>query len=226
MKARLMKILPVLLLSFMLAMAVGAEQVKPAPEIIAEKLQANYEKLTTFSADFTQTTQIKLNRRERQGSGTLVLLKPKYLRWDYYTPERQIMISDGSDITMYFEKSRQMIVSGAAEYLQSDVTYSFFTGSGNILHDFIVNEGADEENAAGSLVIELVPKESHPHLERLYVWTSRDTFLIDRLQIIDLFGTVTDLYFNNIAVDQNAGGEINDSLFHFTPPPDTEIIKQ
>ena len=195
---------------------------------VAQKLQDTYEKATTLVAGFNQTTTMKFSSRVRQGSGTMVFRKPGRMRWDYLTPDNQVLISDGETISMYFEKSRQMIVSNAKDYLQSDVTYSFFAGSGDILKDFDVSEPDIFTQTEDSFLIKMTPKSVHPHVSSIHVWISHDTFLITHMQIIDHFETVTDLFFKNIQIDADYYGKskIDENLFFFRPPANTEIIEQ
>jgi len=209
-------------------LAVQAKAQTMAALEVAQKLQNTYEKAANLAADFNQTTTTKFSSRVRQGSGTMVFSKPGRMRWDYLTPEYQVLISDGETISMYFEKSNQMIVSNAKDYLQSDVTYSFFAGSGNILKDFDVNEPDSFMQKENSYLIKMTPKSLHPHVSSLHVWVSQVTFLIMHMQIIDHFDTVTDLYFDNIQIDTDYYGsrKIEEDLFFFTPPAGTEIIKQ
>jgi len=200
------------------------------PYNIARELQAAYEDTAGLEADFRQHTVMQLNRREKSGSGTVAFLKPGHMRWDYYAPDRQVLISDGQTITMYFEKAKQMIVTAAKEYLQSDVTYSFFAGQGNILEDFTISAADDlPDGATDSRVILLVPKDAHPQISRLYVWSAADTSMITRIRMVDHFDTITDLFFDNIKRlrrKDKEGPVIDPQLFTFNPPPGTEIIYQ
>lgn len=212
------------------AQIVQAADETSAPQITAERLQAAYEETAGLIADFRQHTAMQLNRRGKSGSGTVVFLKPGHMRWDYFAPDRQILISDGRTITMYFEKSKQMIVTAAREYLQSDVTYSFFSGSGDIMEDFTISAGDETvDDTAGTRLIKLVPKQAHPQISRLYVWVSDDTSLINRIRMVDHFDTITDLFFDNIkrlSSTDSTGPVIDRELFSFIPPPGTEIINQ
>ncbi|MEJ2333541.1 MAG: outer membrane lipoprotein carrier protein LolA [Desulfobulbaceae bacterium] len=145
---------------------------------IAQKLQSTYEKALNLVADFKQTTAMKFSSRVRQGSGTMIFRKPGRMRWDYRSPDYQVLISDGETISMYFEKSNQMIVSNAREYLQSDVTYSFFAGTGDILKDFDVSDpDLVTDSMDNSFLIKLTPKSSHPHVSSIHAWISHDLFL-------------------------------------------------
>ena len=208
------------------AQQAGSQPVDPVE--IARKLQNTYENAANMEADFTQTTSMQFSNRVRNGAGTLIFMKPGRMRWDYTKPDHQVLISDGKSISMYFEKSNQMIISDARDYLQSDVTYSFFTGSGDIIKDFdtVVPELKNEDES--SYLIKLVPRSPHPQVAYMYAWVNRKTYLLSHLQIIDHFDTVTDLVFNNMRIDSNSygGRGISENLFYFTPPEGTEIIKQ
>ncbi len=195
---------------------------------VAKKLQSTYENATSLVADFKQTTAMKLTSRVRQGTGTMLFRKPGRMRWDYITPDYQVLTSDGETISMYFEKNNQMIVSNAKDYLQSDVTYSFFAGTGDILRDFEISEPDFTDNLENSFLIKFIPKSSHPHVSSIHAWITRDTFLITHLQIVDHFETVTDLFFDNIQIDSDTYGSraIKEDLFYFIPPANTEIIEQ
>ena len=195
---------------------------------IAQNLQNTYEKAINLVADFNQTTSMKFSNRVRHGSGSMVFLKPGRMRWDYLAPDHQVLISDGESISMYFEKSNQMIISDAREYLQSDVTYSLFAGTGDILKDFDIFEPDFTNVQVNFHLIKLVPKLTHPHVSYIHVWVTDGTFLLEHLQIVDHFDTVTDLFFKNVQINSKSYGDRETSIdiFTFTPPDNTEIIKQ
>ena len=219
-----------LLLSMLILLnpAVSFSTEPQSPLEIAAKLQSTYEKAGSLVADFNQTTSIQFSRRVRKGSGSLIFLKPGRMRWDYNTPDHQVLISDGETISMYFAKSKQMIISNARDYLQSDVTYSFFAGTGDLMKDFGITEPDLENPDMQSHLIKMVPKSAHPHVSSIHAWVTKDTFLLTRLQIVDHFDTVTDLFFENVQIDSATydGREISYDIFSFTPPAETEIIKQ
>jgi len=225
---RFYKIFTMLLLSgfFLIPIPVTAQTMELVE--IAQKLQNTYENATNLVADFTQATSIKFSNRVRQGTGSMIFLKPGRMRWDYSQPDHQILISDGKIISMYFEKSNQMIISNARDYLQSDVTYSLFAGTGDILKDFDVFEPDFENDQENFHLIKLVPKLTHPHVSYIHAWITDGTFLLEHLQIVDHFDTVTDLFFENMQINSKSYGdqEITKDIFSFTPPSNTEIIKQ
>ena len=195
-----------------------------SPEQIARKLQAAYDSITTLQASFVQETSNRLNSRKRTGSGTLLLAKPGLMRWDYQTPDEQVFVCNGKWLLMYFAKEKQMVTSSAKQYLESDVMYSFFAGTADIVRDFEVGEVMDTEQDIDDSVyqIKLVPRKVHPQIEEITVWVDRSSFLLRRLKVVDTFGSVTDLTFSNIIENS----KIDKSRFTFKPPEGTEIINQ
>lgn len=211
------------------------------PEDIARRLQQRYDQISSLSFHFSQNTAGELSGRAQQGSGTAWFVKEKKstgnpvtigkMRWDYTTPEKQILISDGVDFSMYFAKLEQMIVS-PAETMQTDITYSFFTGSGNLLKDFSISAPNPEfipeaKNAGRYKVIKLTPKENQSQVSEIHLWVTADS-MIQRMDIIDHFDTRTTLKLSGLQVNTLPVNDRKamDVLFTFTPPEGTEIIYQ
>lgn len=194
------------------------------PREIAEKLQYRYETAKSFSADFTQETTIQLGAgRKREGKGSVVIQKPGLMRWDYTEPDPQIIVCDGKTLSIYLEKAKQLMIGDAQDYLQSDVTYTFFTGTGNILRDFDVLYPDDGRiRSEEGLRIKLVPQKPHPHVDNLVVLVDPTSFLVKQLRITDRFGSLTVMRFSNEQVDVMHARD----FFVIHPPPGTEVIRQ
>lgn len=190
------------------------------PHEIATRLQQAYDGTRTLRADFKQTAAVS-GGRKRYGEGKLAVLKPGRIRWDYSAPDIQVLLSDGKKFTMYFAKSSQMIIQSIDEYLSSDVTYSFFTGTGDILRDFEVS-ASELEAEEGTLAIKLMPRKPHPQVDYLHIWVTKKDFAIKRLEIVDQFGSRTELQFSNMVLNQ----AVPEAHFAFSPPPGTETISQ
>lgn len=194
------------------------------PLAVAQKIQTTYASTKTLHAEFQQTTSSRMSGRDRLGSGSMVLAKPGLMRWDYREPDSQVFVCDGKQISMYFAKEKQMMVTPAKDYLESDVTYTFFTGTGDIQRDFEVAGPAEEDlvEPKAAYQLKLTPKKSHAQIDFIDLWVDRDTFLLNRLKVTDKFGTVTDLVFSKVTTNQEAPAK----LFSFSPPEGTEIINK
>jgi len=202
------------------------------PEDTAARLQQRFDQLQSLSFQFFQDVRGEMSGRPRQGSGNAYFLKEgdrTLMRWNYQSPENQVIVSDGDEISMYFSNLQQMIVS-PAESLDADITYSFFTGRGKLAEDFYIRPPDEEYQSddTGELrVIKLIPRKVQSQVQDIHVWVTNDS-LIRRLSLRDHFGTITVINLNNIEVNtlQNLSKAERDGLFIFAPPPDTEIIRQ
>lgn len=200
---------------------------------IARSLSDQLSRLDSLRFTFTQTTSGQLSGRTRQASGQAYFVREgetTRMRWNYQPPERQVIISDGEMLTMYFENLKQMIIA-PADRLQQDVTYSFFTGKKDIEDEFIVQPAIVEadsfEELRDSEVIKLIPKSFDSQISDIRLWITGDRQL-KRIEIIDNFETVTILNLNEIEENSlTRNGELIDkNLFVFEPPQGTEIIRQ
>jgi len=211
------------------------------PEDTARRLQQKYDQVRSLSFHFSQKTEGELSGRAQQGSGTACFVKGKKgksgaegmgrMRWDYVAPEKQVLVSDGVDFSMYFANLHQMIVS-PAKTMAADITYSFFTGTGNLLKDFTIAAPGPEfipkkEDSGKFAVIKLIPKEEQSQVSEIHLWVTPDS-MIQRIDILDHFDTRTTLELSDIKVNtpNENDRKAMDALFQFTPPEGTEIIYQ
>jgi outer membrane lipoprotein carrier protein len=203
------------------------------PENIAARLQARYDSMQSLNFTFYQDIQGEMTGRPRQGSGRAVFLKndgKARMRWDYISPDQQVLISDGTVFSMYFANLKQLIVS-PAEQLDADLTYSFFSGKGLLQRDFHIRPANEDEQSANDnefKVIKVIPKTPHSQVQDIHLYVTGSS-LIRRIKIRDHFGTVTVLNFSDIEVDTLLNGKTPqeiEAIFAFIPPPGTEIIHQ
>ncbi|MFH0784834.1 MAG: outer membrane lipoprotein carrier protein LolA [Pseudomonadota bacterium] len=220
-----------------LALTITADHVKAEqveyPEDIAARLQARYDSMQSLNFNFFQDIQGEMTGRPRQGSGRAIFLKNQgkaRMRWDYVSPDQQVLISDGVVFSMYFSNLKQLIIS-PAEQLDADLTYSFFTGKGVLKTDFHIRPANEDEQSTNEdefKIIKIIPKTPHSQVQDIHLYVTRDS-LIRRIKIRDQFGTITVLNLSDIEVDKVANGKSPqeiDALFTFVPPPGTEIIHQ
>ena len=219
----------IVLLAGFSGIAFGGEE---SPAAIGARLQARYNRIKSLTFDFTQQTSGQLTGRGGSGSGQAYFLKTgknSKMLWNYSSPDKQVILSDGTTLFMYFAKLKQMIIT-PADSLQQDITYSFFSGAGNLENDFRILPPDPEvgiTDNASYKIIQLIPMTPRSQVSTIHVWVTADS-LIQRMEIRDSFDTVTTLNFSNIKVDSLVGenAQVLKSLFSFTPPEGTEIIHQ
>ncbi len=205
-----------------------------SPQETASRIQERYDTLHSLSFNFVQDTRGQLTGRPKRGSGQAFFVKTgegkkktAKMRWDYLAPEQQVLLSDGKSFSMYFASLNQMIVTPASA-LDQDLTYSFFTGSGNIINDFIISEpDSGHISQDGTVIIKLVPQTRQSQVTSIHLWVTPDS-LIRRIEILDHFDTLTVLNFSHMKINTLDPKDtvLMQQLFHFTPPEGTEIINQ
>lgn len=201
------------------------------PGTVAARLQERYDAMHSLSFSFVQSTTGQMAGRPREGSGRAIFLKTggtKRMRWDYDSPERQVLVSDGTTFSMYFENLQQMMVS-PAKVIEEDMTYSFFTGSGKLADDFAIlgpNKNIVDTEHLDLQVIQLVPRSSESPVQDIHLWIGADS-LIRRIEIRDQFDTLTVLTLSHVEENPLDGKDEQalSALFTFIPPEGTEIIQ-
>jgi len=202
------------------------------PTDIANRLQQKYDGIKSLSFNFFQQTRGEMTGRPKSGSGKAFFYKGDSkgrMRWDYSSPDRQVLVSDGENFSMYFSNLKQMIVT-PADTLDTELTYAFFIGKGKLVEDFHILPEENEsvpEGVQDMKIIKLVPRTPQSQVQDVDLWITDDS-LIRRMQIRDHFGTITVLNFSDIVVDslEKMTPQERDALFEFQPPEGTEIIHQ
>ncbi len=204
------------------------------PEDIAAQLQQKYDSLDSLAFDFKQQSSGEMSGRPIQGCGNAIFYRAKdtsKMRWNYNEPDIQVLVSDGTTFSMYFKELAQMIVT-PAKALDTELTYAFFSGQNRIEELFHIRPPDPEylpENPEDGRprAIKLIPIEEHSQVQNIHLWVDDET-LIRRIEIKDHFNTITVLNFGSIKENPLAAQSPQEieTLFSFTPPAGTEIIRQ
>lgn len=215
-------------------MAGVAAAVEP-PEQVVERMQKRYQELTSFSFTFAQQTSGQLSGRPKTGNGSGILYhhgSQTLMRWNYERPERQVIISNGEEVSMYFENLQQMIIA-PGDAGQSDVLASFFSGD-KALDESFLTVAPDPEIAAAAEELspslhgaQLLPRQPHAQLRSVHLFIDNES-LIRRIDLMDHFDTRTIIDIDSLVINPLDGMDNAAILeiFSFVPPPGTEIIRQ
>jgi len=103
---RLKPLLPKLLAFFTISFATSLPAQSPSPHALAQRIDSRYNHLHALRAAFTETYNgLGIRRSE---SGTLTLLKPGRMRWDYSSPAGKIFLLDGKFAWFYARGDAQV----------------------------------------------------------------------------------------------------------------------
>src|SRR6187399_727364 len=94
------RIFPIFL-ALAIGAAVPAAQTQRSPDALAKDLQARYQSIRDFSADFVQSYRAGVLKTQTRESGKVSVKKPGKMRWTYAKPERKELVSDGRRMYWY-----------------------------------------------------------------------------------------------------------------------------
>ncbi len=169
--------------------------------------------VTTLRADFSQEVVRPGGEASQRSGGRFLLSRPGRFRWDYLTPYRQEIVSDGSRLWFYDTDLEQITVKPLEEGLGSTPAL-LLTGSERLDERFRVTPLS---GSGGIDWVELVPlTESNFSSIRLAFQQQR----LHTMEVIDGLGQITRIHFT--AVERNP--QLDQGLFDFTPPPGVDLL--
>ncbi len=194
------------------------DSMRDCAEGVAALIQARYEGVRDLQARFVQITRQAgaVPSAATTARGSVVLAKPGKMRWTYEAPEPSLVVSDGVTLWIYdpaFREVQRLPVSGG--YL-SGAAIQFLLGEGDVFRDFHVTTIACGETSAE---LALVPREPATY-EKIAVKVDPATGDISGTRLVDLLGTVVEMEFSELRVDQSPPAD----LFHFEPPQGVRVI--
>jgi len=179
-----------------------------------------------LTASFGQKSTSKYLEKPEVARGKFYFQKPKKMRWDYETPDRQEIVTDGTTLWIYMEEDRLVNIYEATSFLDSklSITFlSFLSGEGNLEELFNISFAEEKEvQKRAYFALKLVPKNPQAELRQLFLWVSKENFMVTKVQFSDFYGNVTRITLYDIHTNRN----ISDSKFVFSIPEGVEVVRQ
>jgi outer membrane lipoprotein carrier protein len=197
--------------------ASGLDQDSGTPERLARALQARYQGIRDFSADFVHTYRGGVLRTQATERGTVVVKKPGLMRWVYTSPERKEFVSDGARMYAYLPEDRQVMITTLPPDDQATTPAAFLAGRGDIVRDF---SAAFDETAPSGTALRLTPYRQEPEFEYLVVAVDPTSLQILGLTTRDRQGGDSTLSFTDLKENQG----VADKEFVFSIPRGVDII--
>lgn len=190
-------------------------QAQPTAADLAQKIQQHYERVTTFTAKFTQEQQSKFLPQQQVWSGTVKVRKPNMMWWTYDKPEKKHWIIDGVAVWDYDVAGKIVIRSALPKGSDAISPLLFLSGRGNLTRDF--TSALPASQPAGEWHLELTPipaKAADADFRSLTLIVARESLALKGLKSIDKDGTIKTFGFTELR--ENA--TLTPTDFVFTPP--------
>ena len=182
---------------------------------VLDRLQRHYRDTHSFTAKFNEEIAT-VGAPKKQRQGTVSFRKPGRMRWEFETPEKQTIVSDGETLYSYDPDLNQVVETPLKQALKSSSATSFLLGMGNINHDFKASFA--NPPAPNGLVDLILDAKTGGY--KIEVGLDPKTYNLMTLTLTDQLGDVTKIDFSDIR-DNVA---LPDSLFAFKVPAGADIV--
>ena len=187
-----------------------------------ERVQAHYDALEGFEAEFTQRYERRLLRKTIQESGKLVVKKPGRMRWEYESPEEKLFVTDGSRSYFYIPVEKQVVVSHhprGAMGMEEGSPFELLAGTSRMTDSFAFF-ASESEPVRGGVMLHLIPTTRHEEFEDVEIEVDRASGALLRVILIDAQRNRTAFSFENVRREL----DLPESLFRFTIPSGVEVV--
>jgi len=172
-------------------------------------------KMDSLTGDFKQKVLDQNGATLQEVSGQFFFKKPNLFKWNYLEPVKSQLISDGELLYLYDPDLKQVIISQLKEF--GGVSPAMLLVSRDIESLFKVSIIQDEK---GDNWFKAVPNEPEKaNFKEVFINFFRNE--LRGMKIIDNFDNTTEIQF--IKVSQNIN--INEAIFLFNTPEDTDVIR-
>lgn len=186
----------------------------PNAKELAQRVDRHYNSLRSLKAGFTENYQGL--GTERTESGTLLLLKPGRMRWDYSSPPGKLFLLDGKYAWSYTKGDAQASRIPAKDLNDLRSPLRYLLGHAQLAKELNGLKAAPAVN--GRFTLSGVPKGMESRVARLTLTVTADG-VIDGIRIEETDDAVTQFTFT----DQQPNAPIAASTFHFTPPAGVQV---
>jgi outer membrane lipoprotein carrier protein len=156
----------------------------------SQRLEDYLKGLSSLKSSFEQVTFNADRTQMMEASGTFYLQRPGRFRWEYDTPNRQVIVADGKRVYLHDLDLDQVSHQSQAKALRG--TPALLLASGGPIEDHFKTRPIESRD--GRDWVELIPKASDTDVVRIELGFGGKE--LDSLIMEDSFGQMTRLNFS------------------------------
>jgi outer membrane lipoprotein carrier protein len=186
---------------------------------VAQRLQTWLDGTSDLEASFEQTLASGALGVGLAESGRLYLWRPGRMRWDYLEPERKIALVDGESTWLYLEEDSQLWEGR----LEDDALLATLLAGARPLETVFESAllATPRRGGRGAYRLQLVPRSDEESFQHVVLTLRPPEFAIEAADVLDAAGNLMQYRFADLR--RNAG--LSKTVFHFEPPPGTELVR-
>lgn len=195
----------------------------PQPSLtLMEKVLCGIEKRylsSGFSARFVQTSTIKIMDISDTAAGRIHVQPPGKMRWEYESPDPQLIISDGHHLWVYRPEDNQVMQGESPSFFGDGKGAGFLSDMSQVRDKFdVFLEKAEDPSL---YLLKLIPQTNTLELSLIYLFIKKENFTTVRIITYNAYGDETRMDFSNIQFNP----DIDEGLFTFVVPDGTDIFQ-
>lgn len=186
--------------SIPLAGAPGAAAAVNATEAL-DKVQKFYAEIKQVTASFRQAVTNDTFGSTKTSDGTVWIMKPGKMRWDYLEKKatkvqvKKSFISNGTNLYVVEHDNMQVVKKNLQQDLMP-VAVSFLYGKGDLKSEFSAAvDGSGKYGAKDDIVLKLTPKKPSAQYKNLYLVVNPSDFRVTQSVIIDSSNNINHFRF-------------------------------
>jgi len=192
---------------------------KSDQEKILGLIRQKYSRKQAFAGRFTQKTIYADSNEITSSLGRLWIKGPDKMRWEYRSPEKQILVSDGTTIWYYTPDLNQVMVGRVNDIKEARVLVNLMAKLQLKQKGFHLDLSRD----SGLITVELTPSsdDKAPPFQSMAMVFSATDYSLQETRMEDLFA-------NKIVITYTWEGASHPALpgveFSFTPPAGCDVM--
>ncbi|MGH8413779.1 MAG: outer membrane lipoprotein chaperone LolA [Gammaproteobacteria bacterium] len=184
------------------------------PDTAIRQMQSFLKNVHSLKANFTQVVLDANLQQVKKSVGTLIIKRPDRFRWNYATPNKEIIVADGKRVWIYDVELQQVTVKPLNGTLAASPAV-LLSGSNDVSKSFTVKDLGKEN---GLDWVGLTPKVADTDFENVKLGFKGNNVSV--MELNDALGNTTRITFSHLVLNP----ALPDSLFRFTPPPGADVI--
>jgi outer membrane lipoprotein carrier protein len=188
-------------------------------DAIIQKIETRYA-VSGFSALFFQASTIKAMEITDSASGKAFFKRPDKMRWEYETPDRQTIITNGHTLWISRPEDNQVMVGKAPSFFEDGKGFSFLSDMESVKKKFYILLENKAEAEDDTYVLKLLPREKTFDVSVIFLFVSTKTFKVVKIVTYNSYEDETRIEFKDIQFKQ----KLDESLFNFNIPQGIEVL--
>jgi chaperone LolA len=209
-----------ILLALTSALGPQGRMAADSAELILARAAEAYRAATTLRSEFVQKIEIPALETAKEGRGVVFQRKPNYFLMRFEEPKGDIVVADGQWFWMYYPSAQpDQVIRTAIDQTAEGATLGgqfLVSPTERYVATYVQR---DVVNHRAAFLLSLVPRFEAPYT-LVRVWIDAEDYLVRKFEIREENETVRTITLTNV----EAGINLPQDLFRFSPPPGVEVF--